>query len=91
MTMANGSKTTAGNDLPAENPAPPRRLRLNSVAGCRATLARFIRLYDQGVITESHLRAMVYALSSLLAYWRSEVELSIDERLTRLEEKAGLK
>ncbi len=90
--MAESNKTTPGKALtPGENAIPARRrLKLGSVADCRATLARFVRLYDGGEVSEAHFRTVTYGLNSILGFLKTEKDLEIESRLDRLEERAGI-
>jgi hypothetical protein len=63
------------------------RLTLNTLENTRKTLSRIIRKYNAGEIEDVKFRNLVYAFSHLLGYWRTEKDLEIEERLTKLEEK----
>jgi hypothetical protein len=61
-------------------------LRLNTAPNARRTLARIIRLYDTGELAEQKYRALIYGLSHLLAFFKHEDDLRIEERISRIEE-----
>ena len=61
-------------------------LRLNTAPNARRTLARIVRLFDNGELAEQKYRALIYGLSHLLAYFKHEDDLRIEERISRSEE-----
>lgn len=63
------------------------RLTLNSIPNTRRTLSRIIRARAAGKLTDSTYRSLVWGLGGLLAYWRLESDLSVEERLDRLESR----
>lgn len=66
----------------------PFDLRLGSVKSCRQTLARLVREYSRGKIEEGPFKTLTWGVSQLIAWWKLETELQIEERVKRLEEIA---
>ena len=63
------------------------RLRLNNLAAARSTYARIIRLRASKQIDRILYRDLVFGMNGLLAYFRTESEAAITERLAILEER----
>lgn len=62
-------------------------MRLNNVKNARASLATLIRKRERDDISDADFRALVYGLSQLLGYLRTEADLRIEERLDAIESK----
>jgi len=60
-------------------------VRLNNVGNARASLATLIRKREKDEIDDADYKALVYGLSHLLAYLKTEADLRIEERLEALE------
>jgi hypothetical protein len=67
------------------------RLVLNSLKNSRNSLNRLIRMYADGKITHVQFKALVYAFSHLITYYKIEKEEEILERLKLIEDKVGIK
>ena len=63
------------------------KLRLNSIENSRKSLARLVRLRGRNEITDSDYRALVYGLSSLLAYWKLEADTAIEKDIENLRQR----
>jgi hypothetical protein len=68
------------------NPLANSSLRLNSVGNTRKSLAKVVRLYARGQLPEGRFRALCYGLSHLIAAFRLEKNIEIEERLAMIEE-----
>ena len=56
----------------------------------RLSLGRLIRQYSQGDEIESQtFRDIIYAMNTLLSYFKLDAEIQIEERLTALEDAAA--
>ena len=62
------------------------RLTLHTHDSARRTLGRLIRAFHKDEIDEAKFRATVYAFNSLLAFFKLDAELGIEERLERIEQ-----
>ena len=60
------------------------KLRLNTIENSRKSLARLVRLRGRNEITDSDYRALVYGLSSLLAYWKLETDTAIQKDILEI-------
>lgn len=65
----------------------PAQLRLNTPKNARRTLARIIRIYNDGAIDEVRAKTSAYLLTQLLGFFKFEKGLEIEERLAALEER----
>ena len=67
---------------------PPQEaiLHLNSLESGRKTVARFVRWYHKGEISENHFRTVIYGMSCLLSYFKAELALDIETRIEAIEE-----
>lgn len=63
----------------------PFALRLGSVKACRQTLARLTREVGRGTIDGGLYRVLVWGISQMIAYWKLEKDLEIEQRIQRLE------
>ena len=63
------------------------KLRLNTIENSRKSLARLVRLRGRNEITDSDYRALVYGLSSLLAYWKLETDTAIQKDIEDLRQR----
>ena len=70
---------------PEVNPLENSSLRLNSVINVRKSLAKVVRLYARGQLAEARFRSLCYGLSHLLAAFRLEKNIEIEERLKAIE------
>ncbi len=68
----------------------PFHLRLGTPKSCRQTMSRIIREHARGNVDPATARSIVWSLGQLLAYWRFEKDLEIEERLSRLESASGI-
>ena len=66
----------------------PFDLRLGSVKSCRQTLSRLVREYSRGNIEEAPFKTLTWGVSQLIAWWRLEKDIQIEERIERLERLA---
>lgn len=73
-------------DTTEVNPLENSSLRLNSVVNTRKSLAKVVRLYARGQLPEARFRALCYGLSHLIAAFRLEKNIEIEERLAKIEE-----
>ena len=63
----------------------PLKLRLNTLPNARKSLARILRDYNTGKISEAQARTNGYMFEKLLQYWKTEMDMRIEERLDALE------
>lgn len=63
----------------------PSQLRLNTPVNARKTLARIIRLYNDGEIDEQRAKTSAYLLTQLLGFFKFEADMEIERRLEELE------
>ena len=68
-----------------------KRMPLNTHNNARRTLARFIKEYHRDEIDRVKFRDIVYAMSHLLGYFKLDAELSIEDRLERIEQALELR
>ena len=64
-----------------------RKLNLSSVQATRRSLGRIIRLFDRDELEVQKYRALVYGLSHMLAFFKTETEQELLARIEKLEEK----
>ena len=65
----------------------PFSLRLRSIKSARQTLARILRERGKGNIDRETFRDLIYGMSHLLAFMKTEKELDIEERLQVIEDR----
>ena len=63
----------------------PAQLRLNTPQNARKTLARIVRLYNDGEIDEQRAKTTAYLLTQLLGFFKFEADMEIERRLEELE------
>jgi len=83
-----------GKEISAEGSLTPqtrRKLRLDTLQNSRKSLARIMRSYYRGTTSEAELRALVYAFSTLLHYFKTEGEFDVLDRIARIEISLGLR
>ena len=66
------------------------RITLTKHDAARRTLGRLIRAYHEDKLEESKFRAMVYGFNALLAYYKLEADLRIEDELNDIREHVGL-
>lgn len=62
-----------------------QNLQLTTLDDTRESYERIIQAYAEGLIPESNLRALVYALSGYLSYWKLLKEVELEKRLDEIE------
>ena len=73
--------------MPEDNPEPVKlKLSLNTLANCRKSLARVIRLYAARELDERTYKGLVYGLANLVSVYKTEKDIVIEERLKTIEE-----
>lgn len=65
----------------------PFSLRLRSIKSSRQTLARLIREWGRGNITEADAKTATYLLNILLGYHRAGLEESVELQLADLKKR----
>lgn len=74
------SKSTGG-------PTPVLQdLKLSTLEETRESYERIIQAFAESMISENNLRALVYALSGYLNYWRLQKDMEIEKRIEAIEE-----
>ena len=63
------------------------RMRLSTVTSSRQTLARVIRAFNAGDLSESDARTLRYLLDGLLGFFKHEADLRIEERIEEIEKR----
>lgn len=61
------------------------RLRLNNFSAAKATYQRVLRAYAEDKMPDQKARTMCYLFTGLLAYFRHEADLRLEERLDKIE------
>ena len=87
MRFTNGEKSTREQN---ENQTPPPHkqkgsLTLNNLKNTRQTLARIIRLYNAGDISQEKYKNLIYGISTLAHIFKAEFEISSEERIKAIE------
>ena len=76
-------------DMTTKAPLPPTsRLRLSTMEASRKTLARFIKARHSGRMDSQLYKDLVYGMSQLLHYFKTETLDDLAERLEALEAKS---
>ncbi len=65
--------------------------KLNTLEGTREFYQEVIELFATAGISENNLRALCYALSGYLQYWRLIKDVEIEERIDAIEERLNEK
>jgi len=65
----------------------PCRLGLSTITSSRRSLARLIRQYHTGKLDGSRAKVYAYLLSNLLAFFKLETDLRIEERIETIERR----
>ena len=63
----------------------PPRLLLNTPKAARLTLARLMRKYLSGDLTRDKFRDAVYGMHGILAFFKHEADMQIEDRLEEIE------
>lgn len=88
MSLALDKSRVESKGGPPENEKLNFDLRLSNPKGCRNTLARILREYSRGSISESFFKALTWGVSQQLAWFKHEREGEIEKRLEALEKTA---
>ena len=74
-----------------DTPAPlPFTLRLRSLKSTRQSMARVLREYGKGNISQKIYRDLIYGISQFAFLLKTEKEAEIETRLQAVEESIGL-
>lgn len=65
----------------------PFSLRLRSLKSSRQTLARIVREHARGNLDRDTFKDLVYGMSHLLSYMKTEKELDVEARLEAIEDR----
>ena len=67
------------------SPHPPTRFELDTIPQARQAVADLINARNDEMVEDAKYRSLVWGLSQLLAFFRLEKDLQIEERLDELE------
>ena len=67
-----------------------QNVQLGTLEQAKKFYAEVIEIYAQGVINESNMRALIYALSNYLPYLKFEKDMELEARITALEQIRGV-
>lgn len=59
---------------------------VSTLKSSRETYGRLVEAYALGAVSEKKVKTLSYLMNGLLAYWRQEADLRIEERLEAIEE-----
>lgn len=63
-----------------------QNLQLSTLENTRESYERIIKGYAEGMISEANLRALVYALTGYLSYFKLLQDMDFEKRLEEIEE-----
>lgn len=61
------------------------RLNLTTLEATRKSYSRVLRAYARRELETDYFRALIYGLSGLLQFWKTEKELEIEKRIEAIE------
>ena len=68
-----------------------KQLRLNTLENTKRSYNRIIRAYQHEEIDASRARTLAYMLNGVLAYWKLQADLRLEDEIAELREYVGLK
>lgn len=75
--------------IPNTDDAGGRRIRLNlsTLEATRKSYSRVLRAYARRELDTEYFRALIYGLTGLLNYWKTEKDLEIEKRIEEIEKR----